>query len=108
MCFLNLYHCCWNHKQVLKIDLPNIHETPIKYDMRTRNTPYLSPEQSKIGKELAEIAQIHNGKIDTLSADVNELFATNAQKITEHCDIYSIGAILYSLLLGEPPSHEVS
>jgi hypothetical protein len=52
MCFLNLYHTCWNHKQVLKIELPNIQETTIKYDMRTRNTEYISPEQAKIGKEL--------------------------------------------------------
>ena len=39
---------------------------------------------------------------------MNELFATNAQRITEHCDIYSIGAILYSLLLGTPPDPVVS
>ena len=44
MCFLNLYHTSWSHKQVLKIDLPNISETTIKYDMRTRNTDYISPE----------------------------------------------------------------
>lgn len=76
--------------------------------MRTRNTEYISPEQAKIGKELQEIANLHNGKIDSFSADVNELFATNSQKITEHCDIYSIGAILYSLLLGEAPDPSVS
>lgn len=76
--------------------------------MRTRNTEYISPEQAKIGKELQEIANLHNGKIDQYSADVNELFATNAQRITEHCDIYSIGAILYSLLLGTPPDPVVS
>ena len=46
--------------------------------MRTRNTEYISPEQAKIGKELQEIANLHNGKIDQYSADVNELFATNA------------------------------
>jgi len=108
MCFLNLYHTNWNPAQVLKIDLPNMHETTIKFDMRTRNTEYISPEQSKIGRELQEIANLHNGKIDQFSTDVNELFATSAGKITEHCDIYSIGAILYSLLLGSPPETSVS
>lgn len=93
---------------MLKIDLPNVHETTIKYDMRTRNTDYISPEQAKIGKELQEIANLHNGKIDQYSADVNELFATSSSKITEHCDIYSIGAILYSLLLGKAPEISVS
>ena len=44
MCFLNLYHTNWNPRLVLKIDLPNVHETTIKYDMRTRNTEYISPE----------------------------------------------------------------
>lgn len=32
--------------------------------MRTRNTEYISPEQAKIGRELLEIANHHNGKID--------------------------------------------
>jgi tRNA A-37 threonylcarbamoyl transferase component Bud32 len=45
MCFLNLYHAYWNPKQVLKIDLPNVQETTLKYDMRTRNTEFISPEQ---------------------------------------------------------------
>ena len=56
MCFLNLYHTNWSTKQVLQIDLPNVSETTIKCDMRTRNTEYISPEQAKIGRELEDIA----------------------------------------------------
>jgi hypothetical protein len=52
MCFLNLYHTNWNPQKVLKIDLPNMQETTIKFETRTRNSEYLSPEQAKIGKEL--------------------------------------------------------
>jgi hypothetical protein len=77
MCFLNLYHTCWNPQKVLKIDLPNMQETTIKFETRTRNSEYLSPEQAKIGRELQDIANLHNGKIDQVSAEVNELFATN-------------------------------
>lgn len=76
--------------------------------MRTRNNEFISPEQAKIGKELQAIAALHNGKIDEGSAEVNELVATNQSKITEFCDIYSIGAILYSLLLGNPPDSTVA
>jgi len=52
-------------------------ETTIKFETRTRNSEYLSPEQAKIGRELQDIANLHNGKIDQVSAEVNELFATN-------------------------------
>jgi hypothetical protein len=59
-----LYHTSWNPKQVLKIDLPNLQETTIKFDMRTRNDEFVSPEQISIGNDLQEIAALHNGKID--------------------------------------------
>ena len=52
MCFANLYHAHWNTKQVLKIDLPYSQETPLKFDIRTRNKVYISPEQVKIGLDL--------------------------------------------------------
>ena len=44
MCFTNLYHANWNTKEVLKIDLPYMQETTLKFDIRTRNKVYISPE----------------------------------------------------------------
>jgi len=44
MCFTNLYHASWNAKEVLKIDLPFMAETTLKFDIRTRNKVYISPE----------------------------------------------------------------
>lgn len=44
MCFTNLYHASWNAKEVLKIDLPHMAETTLKFDIRTRNKTYISPE----------------------------------------------------------------
>lgn len=51
---------------------------------------------------------MHNGKIDQNSAEVQDLFNVNQNKITEQCDIYSIGAILFRLLLGVAPDSEIS
>jgi len=45
-------------------------ETTVKFDIRTRNQVYISPEQIKIGLELISIAEQHNGKIDQASAEV--------------------------------------
>ena len=56
MCFNNLYHASWNVKDVLKIDLPVMTDTILKFDTRTRNKIYISPEQLKIGQELMIIA----------------------------------------------------
>ena len=39
---------------------------------------------------------------------MSEFHHTNKGKINKQCDIYSIGAILYKLLLGAPPSPDVS
>jgi serine/threonine protein kinase len=51
---------------------------------------------------------MRNSKIDQTSAEVKDLINANFNKITEQCDIYGIGAILYRLLLGETPDHEIS
>lgn len=70
MCFTNLYHAHWNTKEVLKIELPYTAETPLKFDIRTRNKVYISPEQIKIGEELEGLSEMHNGRIDQTSAEV--------------------------------------
>jgi len=54
----------------LKIDLPYTAETPLKFDIRTRNKIYISPEQIKIGIELQGLSEMHNGRIDQSSAEV--------------------------------------
>ena len=56
MCFTNLYHANWNTKEVMKIELPHMAETTLKFDIRTRNKVYISPEQTKIGYELMVMA----------------------------------------------------
>jgi len=48
----------------LKIDIPSITNTTLKFDTRTRNKVYISPEQIKVGQDLMFIAEHHNGKID--------------------------------------------
>ena len=42
------------------------------------------------------------------SAEIEDLINANQNKITEQCDIYSIGAILYRLLLGVAPDSSIS
>jgi hypothetical protein len=44
--------------------MSNVTETVLKFDLTTRNSEFISPEQIKIGKELNKIAAMHNGKID--------------------------------------------
>lgn len=45
-----------------------------------------------------------NGKLDETNPDVIEYQMTNKIKINKQCDVFSIGAILYRLLLSVPPS----
>ena len=40
--------------------------------------------------------------------DVTEFHKSNKDKINKQCDIYAIGAILFRLLLGVPPSPEIA
>jgi len=44
MTFENLYHAVWDTKNVLGMDIPGVHETITKCDVRTREAAYLAPE----------------------------------------------------------------
>jgi serine/threonine protein kinase len=61
-----------------------------------------------LGKELETITQTRNGKIDMSSPEILEFIANNKDKIDKQSDIYAVGAILYKLLLGKPPSHDIA
>jgi serine/threonine protein kinase len=77
------------------------------FDLRTRDPSFISPEQVKLGAELDDLAQMHNGKIDDTAPELLEFSLTNRNKITKACDIYSIGAIMFYLLIGTPPGEEI-
>ena len=108
MRFANLYYASWTPKKIFGVEMPGCEETINKFDIRTRNKDYISPEQLNIGKQLEDMAAEHNGKILHDSADVKDLMNTSQEEITNACDIYAIGAILHMLLIGEPPSPEIS
>jgi serine/threonine protein kinase len=50
----------------------------------------------------------HNGKIDGNSIDMSDFMIRSKAKIQKECDIYSIGAIMFRLLLDAPPTKEVN
>ena len=95
------------------MNLPKEYEDNISlYDMRTRNNHYISPEQKKIGEELAQIASKKNGKIVEDTYEIQEFLLMKKYakpvKINKSCDVYSLGAIIFKLLLGKAPSHSIA
>ena len=54
------------------------------------------------------MGESHNGKIDPNSIDIHDFMIRSKAKIQKECDIYSIGAIMFRLLLDSPPPKEVS
>ena len=64
MQFLNLYHCTKDAKGDIGFKYITERKDISKFDIRTRNTSYISPEQVTIGEELMEISEMSNGKID--------------------------------------------
>lgn len=70
-----------------------------------------------MGSELDAILTLKNGRLVPdmhkhskiiYPPEVLEFKQSTAGKINKQCDIYSIGAILYRMLIGTPPPHEVS
>ena len=109
MQFLNLYHCAkdpsgpMGFKYVKEVE-PNIS----KFDIRTRNISYISPEQVALGQDLKSLADFNNGKIDTKSNLIKEFTEINESKICKKNDYYSLGAILYKVLVGVTPTHKIA
>lgn len=114
MCFLELYHCSWDPKRILPhLNLGSEFDDNVSlYDVRTRNKYFISPEQVGIGQELAELVLKRNGKIEANSYDIQEFMLikkyAKQKKINKQCDIYSLGAILFKLLLGRAPSVQIA
>lgn len=112
MCFVNLYHCSWNTKQTL--NNPHVgaefEDNITIFDTRTRDRDFISPEQVRVGNELAEVVYQRNGKIDESQIEIKDFLAQHKHDkpaITKRCDIYSLGAIMFKLLLGRSPSAKV-
>eukprot|EP00347_Sterkiella_histriomuscorum_P009457 403341144 len=78
------------------------------FDARVRNKNYIAPEQIKLGLELDMILSGHNGKLDETNPEVIEYHLANKAKINKQCDIYAVGAILYRLLMSNPPNLSIS
>lgn len=49
----------------------------------------------------------HNGRMDVESNEIQDFMNENEQKISQKCDLYSIGAILYRCLLGKAPTPKI-
>ena len=102
MCFPNLYHASWDTIEVFKKNLLNVKETLTKIDIRTRNGSYLSPEYLAVGETVRNLLARHEPP-ELLNHEIQQLLKKNASVVTEQCDIFSIGVILYRLLLGTTP-----
>ena len=115
MCFLNLYHVSWKSKEILKntgFQGPDYEDNLSLYDIRTRNANYVSSEQIKIFEEMTQIAMMKNGKLDPDSYEIQEFLLLKKYQrtngISKLSDIYSIGAIMFKLLLGRAPTQHIS
>lgn len=56
MCFLNLYYCSWNTQNTIGIPLTEYEDNLSLFNIKMRNTQYISPEQLQVGEELEAIA----------------------------------------------------
>ena len=105
MQFNNLYHCTSNGKQQIGFHYVDMQTNDIsRFDLRTRSELYISPEQIQMGRELMDIAATRSGRMDPESQAIQEFMQENGAKITQKCDLYSLGAILHRCLLGQAPT----
>ena len=61
-----------------------------------------------MGQELMDIAMAHNGRIDSESQAIQDFMQENALKVSQKCDLYSLGAIMDRCLLGSAPTLKIS
>jgi serine/threonine protein kinase len=84
------------------------------FNTKVRNKDYIAPEQISLGQELDDLLGPKNGRLldplhhHLITAEVAEFAQANLSKINKTSDIYAIGAILYRLLLGVPPTPDIS
>ena len=57
---------------------------------------------------MKSLADLNNGKIDVNSPLIKEFTEINGSQICKKNDYYSLGAILYKVLIGSAPSHKIS
>lgn len=114
MCFLNLYHCSWKPKVLLKgtpyaTGIDGLDDNLSIFDLRTRNRNYVSPEQLAIFEQLTDLTVVDgSSKIDEESYEIQEFLLMKkhlkSNGISKLCDIYSIGALIFKLLMGRAPT----
>ena len=61
-----------------------------------------------MSQELMDIAMSHNGRIDPDNQAIQDFIQENGLKISQKCDLYSLGAIMYRCLLGSAPTLKIS
>ena len=84
--FLDLELAIWNPKEILGSDNPYFQQLEgDKYDTTFRDEDYLSPEHKELADEFQTTGNIPK------------------KEISKQCDLYSIGAILFTALTGKPP-----
>ena len=106
--FANLFHCAPEPLSDVGFKHINNESSISNLDTRLRNSSYISPEQLQVGNELNEITSNSNGMIDETSQAINDFKLENECKVNKKCDFYSLGAILYKCLFGEPPELSVA
>ena len=109
MQFANLYHCTSNGKQQIGFHYVEMQSHDIsRFDLRTRSEQYISPEQVQMGQELMDIAMGRSGRMDPESQAIQEFMQESGAKISQKCDLYSMGAILHRCLLGLAPAPQIA
>jgi serine/threonine protein kinase len=85
--FLDLELAIWDPMQILNSSSRYFQQLPgDKYDTTFRDEKYLPPEHKELAEEYRKTNKIPK------------------QEITNQCDLYSIGAIIYRALTGKPPA----
>lgn len=88
LAFLDLELAIWDPIEILGSESPYFQQLPEdKYDTTFRDEEFLSPEHKELAEEYRRTIRIPK------------------QEITPQCDIYSIGAILYTALTGTNPGN---
>ena len=107
LCFFDLYSCSYNLDEQIKIDILEEVDNSSMFDLRTRDICFVAPEQLKLGEELKDIAQARNQKVEETSPEMLEFSLNNRNKLNKQCDIFSLGAIMFFLLMGTPPDEDI-